>query len=105
VSRTDIIRHDREKSGHPTLNASEEDELTLSSGEVLAGFEIETTDPAPVRDIMTPLVVSVELDESALEVAVKMLAFKLHRLLVVDDGVLVGVISTFDVLGKLRVEE
>jgi CBS domain-containing protein len=34
-----------------------------------------------------------------------MVAFKIHRLFVVDeDGVLVGVISAFDVLRKLRVE-
>lgn len=76
----------------------------LSSGDALVGFQIETTDPTPVRDIMTPLVVSVELNEPALEVVAKMLAFKLHRLFVIDGGVLVGVVSTFDVLRKLRTE-
>jgi CBS domain-containing protein len=34
-----------------------------------------------------------------------MLALKVHRLFVVDDGILVGVISAFDVLRKLRSEK
>lgn len=105
LSRTDIVRHDREKSNDPVLGTPEDDEMTLLTGERVVRIEIEATDPTLVREIMTPMVVSVELNESSLEVVAKMLAFKLHRLFVVDGGVLVGVISTFDVLGKLRGEE
>jgi CBS domain-containing protein len=59
-----------------------------------------TTD---VREIMTAIVVSVRPEDPAWEVIAKMVAFKLHRLFVVDKtGVLIGVISTFDIVRKLR---
>lgn len=56
-----------------------------------------------VREIMTATVVSVRPDDQAWEVIAKMTAFKLHRLFVVDKtGKLVGVISSFDIIRKLR---
>jgi CBS domain-containing protein len=74
VSRTDIVRREAKPTG--------------------------TTD---VRDIMTPTVVSVRPHDAAWEVIAKMAAFKVHRLFVVDHtGVLVGVISAFDIVRKLR---
>jgi len=52
-----------------------------------------------VRQAMTPVVLSVDLDASLAEVCEKMLVGKVHRLFVIDvDGTLVGVISALDVL-------
>ena len=74
ISRTDIVR----REAKPSM----------------------TTD---VREIMTATVVSVRPEDPAWEVIAKMVAFKLHRLFVVDKtGVLIGVISTFDIVRKLR---
>jgi CBS domain-containing membrane protein len=54
---------------------------------------------------MTPVVYSVLPDAPVTEVINQMVGLKVHRLFVVDpDGVLVGVISTTDVLRHLRVE-
>ena len=56
-----------------------------------------------VSDIMTPAIFCVRPETSAAKVVEKLLALKVRRLFVVDnDGILVGVISTFDVLRKLR---
>lgn len=56
-----------------------------------------------VRDIMTPTVLSVAPDASVVSVVAELLALKVHRLFVVDQSqVLVGVISTFDILRKLQ---
>ena len=56
-----------------------------------------------VCDIMTPTVLSVTPDDSVVTVVAELLAMKVHRLFVVDhSGVLVGVISVFDMLRKLR---
>ena len=52
-----------------------------------------------------PVVFSVAPQDSVTRVVGDMLALKVHRLFVVDDGVLVGVISAFDVLRKLRSEK
>jgi CBS domain-containing protein len=51
---------------------------------------------------MTPVVFCVHPDDPAAEVVEKMQALNVRRLFVVDDaGVLVGVVSAFDVLRDL----
>lgn len=61
--------------------------------------------PGKVSDVMTPAVFCVRPGTPAGKVVEKMLALRIRRLFVVDgDGVLVGVISAFDVLKSLRTE-
>ena len=82
VSRWDILVHDRERTGYP------------------AG---EETDPARVRDIMTPAVFSVAPETPAVQVIEQMAALGVHQLFVVDhDGVLVGVIPGLSIIQHLR---
>jgi CBS domain-containing protein len=77
--------------------------LTGPSGEAFSKrSQVERTDTALVRDIMTPAVLSVESRDSVTRVVSEMLAFKVHRIFVVDGGVLVGVISAFDVFRNLH---
>jgi CBS domain-containing protein len=55
------------------------------------------------RDLMTPAVFTVRPDAPAAAVVEQLLGFNVHRLFVVDDaGLLVGVVSAFDVLRGLR---
>jgi CBS domain-containing protein len=49
-------------------------------------------------DAMTKEIVSVSPHASAAQVAAKMLQHHVHRVLVIEDGALVGVISSFDLL-------
>jgi CBS domain-containing protein len=106
LSRTDLVRHERETPNylHPKEESYGESELTLSSGEKLgAGFLVETVVPTEVREVMTPAVISIPTDTPVVDVVAKMLALKVHRIFVVDKtGVLVGVISAHDVLRCLR---
>lgn len=61
------------------------------------------TDPALVRDLMTPAVFSVKPWTPAAEVVEQIAALEVNRLFVVDDdGVVVGVIGARDVLARLR---
>ena len=80
LSRADIVRHvrnDRPDSGDSSLTT--------------------------VRDIMSPDVLFVRPDTSLIEIVNSLLSQKIRRLFVVDnDGVLIGVISTFDVLRHLQ---
>ena len=65
----------------------------------------EEMDRASIKDIMTPVVYSISLDAPVTEVIQQLLGLKVHRLFVVDkDGVLVGVISSMDMLRHLRPE-
>jgi CBS domain-containing protein len=91
VSRTDLLHHHGQKAVRL---------LAAPFGNVGAGAE--PGDSAPVRGVMTPAVFCVHTDTPAAKVVDKMLALNVRRLFVVDDdGVLVGVVSAFDVLRGL----
>jgi CBS domain-containing protein len=54
---------------------------------------------------MTPTVFAVQPEVPVTRVVGDMVAFKIHRLFVIDKGgMLLGVISAFDMLRKLRAE-
>ncbi|HTL52709.1 MAG TPA: CBS domain-containing protein [Planctomycetota bacterium] len=106
LSRTDLVRYERQRVEYLGRNPEyfARDELTLPSGEELEdSFQLEATSAATVAEAMTPKVLSVAPETPAAEVVRMMLAKHVHRLFVVDnDGVLVGVISTMDLLGSLK---
>ena len=100
VSRSDLLVHHAEVCKHrgeipdyfaaPTFDSA----LTTPSG----------ARTVTVADVMTPAVFAVAPDASVRRVVSDMLGLHVHRLFVVDDdGVLVGVITTMDVLKHLAV--
>jgi CBS domain-containing protein len=105
LSRTDVLIHDREKVEHVPAVPEYYNHAELTGrgkGPPPAGVPAERGDRTLVRDIMTPVVFSVPPDAPAARVVRDLLAFKVHRLFVVDAaGVLVGVISAMDVLRHL----
>lgn len=107
VSASDILRHDRAYTRHlervPQFYSVSE--LRLPSGERIPdkGFQLESIDRTTVADIMTPAVFSVPMNASPDLVIKKMNELHVHRMFVVDSaGVLVGVISSLDLLRKLQ---
>jgi len=106
VSEADILRYDREhvEHMHPVPDYYLKSELVLASGEKLPNdFEIEINDSTTVADIMTPVVFSVTPETPVSEVVEQLVSRKIHRLFVVDDdGSLIGVITTLDLLRRLR---
>ncbi len=72
-----------------TDEAREELELEDEQGEVLVG------------EIMNPELYSVTEDATVAEVAMTMLKNHVHRLLVIEEGRVVGIITTSDLLGLL----
>ncbi len=102
VSRSDVLIHERERTTavEPALEYYREEELAVARHE---GFHVEQVDHTSVRDIMTPAVFSVTPNTPADQVVAQMLKLHVHRLFVVDEtGVLIGVISSFDILRRLR---
>ena len=55
-----------------------------------------------VREIMTPMIFSVESTAYVQEVADTMIRGRIHRLFVMEQGKLVGVISSLDLLSLVR---
>jgi len=95
LSRTDLLIHQRECVHH--LPVAREGET------IPEGFEVEDVDRTSVRDVMTPVVFSVEPETTSRAVVNQLLGLNVHRLFVVDEaGILVGVISTVDVLRHLQ---
>lgn len=106
MSQTDLVRHCRERVQYASAATAYQDRVDNRLSEEELGslsFQIEDADQTTVRDLMTPTVIAVGPRTPAFEVVAQMLAFKIHRLFVVDEaGVLVGIISTWDVLRHLR---
>jgi CBS-domain-containing membrane protein len=102
ISITDILIHDREyvaflKSGDETASG----DLRRLDG-MPEDMGVEVVDPTTVDEIMTPTVFAVRPETPASEVVREMLDRRVHHLFVADDeGTLVGVISTGDVLRRL----
>ncbi len=76
-----------------------EEGLSEGEREELGLFEDE--DELLVGEIMNPEVYSVPEDASVSEVAMTLLSNHIHRLLVIDEGKAVGIITTSDLLGLL----
>lgn len=92
LSRTDIVQFSSGAAQTPKTLGEFVHEGIDAGDQTLAKSVV-------VRQIMTPGVLSVDLDTSLTQVIEIMLAGKVHRLFVTDyDGVLVGVISALDVL-------
>jgi CBS domain-containing protein len=106
LSRSDILVHDRESvervgEAPEHFNRSE---LKDSAGERSGqGFEVKKVDKTRVRDLMTPAVFCVSPETPVAKVVADLVGLNVHRLFVVDDqGALVGVISSQDIIRHLR---
>jgi CBS domain-containing protein len=100
ISRSDLLVHQcehekhRDKSDYFFAPAFEPKEAP--------GSAVKNT----VADLMTPAIFAVAPDTPACRVVADMVGLHVHRLFVVDsDGILVGVISSMDVLKHLKPEE
>ena len=101
ISVTDILVHERQAS-LPLGVQAEMNARRDSSASSATNFEIEVADPTTVGEVMTPGMFAVKRDCPAEKVVADMLKYRVHRLFVQDsEGVIIGVISTTDVLRNL----
>lgn len=106
VSVVDVARADSEEAGrHTVWESVEADSYVHDWDQSLTDGEIQVRhlhhDQVTVADIMNPTVHSVDSEATVTEIATKMLNLHLHRLLVVEDGRLAGILSTSDLIGLL----
>ena len=104
VSRSDLLihqcEHDRHRSAKPDYF------FAPTFGTLEEPGEPKTGAKSTVVDLMTPAVFAVSPHTPVRRVVSDMIGLHVHRLFVVDDdGILVGVISTMDVLKQLKEEE
>ncbi|HLL85553.1 MAG TPA: CBS domain-containing protein, partial [Longimicrobium sp.] len=89
-------------SGAPVLGPTGKVLGVVSSTDVLRMTASGTPPNARVAEIMTPVAFSVDPDESLSDLARFFRRGRVHRALVMEDGVLIGVVTPFDVLHALR---
>lgn len=103
VSRSDLLIHQRE---HDKIHAGRPEYFFAPTFEPTEPREGKAAGRSTVADLMTPAVFAVAPDTPVRRVISDMNGLHVHRLFVVDeDGILVGVISTMDILRKLRPAE
>jgi CBS domain-containing protein len=103
VSLTDIVR-----GGAVTASSGDEphayyhqpEDRDRARADAL-GFQVSDGE-SRVREIMTPMIFSVDARAPVQEVADTMIRGRVHRLFVTDAGKMVGVISTLDLLSVVR---
>lgn len=114
ISGSPVIDDEGEVIGIATLkdiadfhlnNVSSDNEKRMNDDELKEArrlrqfiFEEMIKVPVEVRDIMTPIVFSVEEDAPVKEIAEIMMAEHLHRIFVTHAGEVTGIITTFDFL-------
>ena len=99
ISGSDLMIHqveeEKNRAGHPEYFL----EPTLGNGKTRGE---DKTKKATVVDLMTPAVFAVSPETPVNRVVSDMVGLRVHRMFVVDaDGILVGVVSTMDVLKHL----
>ena len=108
VSVVDIARADSESADRTAWESvgtnSYSQDWNRSLGDGIRTYRLQE-DRILVRDIMNTAVHSVGEEAEVSEVASKMLHYHLHRLLVIEDGGLAGIISSSDLIGLLVEDE
>jgi CBS domain-containing protein len=105
LSQTDIVIHDHNKPAHAVPEYYTTTDAVTGGTRLLTRFPPGSAESTRVHELMTPTVFAVRPNDSVMRVVGDMVAFKIHRLFVVNvNGVLLGVISAFDVLRKLSTE-
>jgi CBS domain-containing protein len=99
VSRTDLVRHEREEprveeAGEPWFDRVERLEHSK-------GWTVRSPDYTRVADLMTPRVVSADEDASVQELARKMVKRHIHRVVITSRGKMTGIVSSLDLVRAL----
>lgn len=105
VSRADIeraISQERTKSAAAATYYYETDDPS-PEGPALdpTGLAMERLRKLTVRDIMTADVISVSSEHPVVEVARLMRSRRIHRVLVIEDGRLLGIVTSLDIVGAV----
>jgi CBS domain-containing protein len=100
ISARDIVRHQARLLAESSSGTSQK--LTRDELETLAelrhDFEAQRGSQLKIMDIMTPYAVSASEETPAVELAQIMCREKVHRVLILEEGRLTGIVSSMDIV-------
>jgi CBS domain-containing protein len=105
VSTLDLLRaavHEKETERETPSNFEEVFDLSRGEWSRFVESYRDRVQGLVAQDVMTEGVISVGLDAGVAEIARTLREERVHRVMVVEDGALRGVISTFDLIGLLE---
>lgn len=99
ISTRDIVRHNARMLGEssPSSQKLTRDELAMLV-ELRHDFEAQRGAQPKIMDIMTPYAVSASEETPAVELAQIMCREKVHRVLILEEGRLTGIVSSMDIV-------
>lgn len=98
VSQTDIVNYYLTRDEELVTETDFYERGSLEARQWGGGFEVMDTNVARVKDIMSPVMVSVEEDTPIRQVAGIMMGKQIHRVLVTSGDEVVGILSALDLL-------
>ena len=105
VSHTDIVRHSTQSLDEPDQTHDYYLGVLKSqvSSEDMLGMHLDASDDTKVTDIMTPIVFQVDARAPIVEIAEMMTRGRIHRVFVIREDEVLGVISALDLIKVLCV--
>ncbi len=103
ITKTDIVRFEDDRVSASLMEKKELQGLRREPAR--SGYHL-VEDDAVVSEWMTPVIFSVGLETPLKEIALRMVRYGIHHIFVraKDDGVIAGIVSSFDVLRQVAHE-
>ena len=98
ISARDIVRHSARTVGETSSSMRFTRDELATLAELRGDFEAQKGNHLKVVDIMTPYAVSAGEETPATELAQIMCREKVHRVLILADGRLTGIVSSMDIV-------
>jgi len=98
VSTTDIILQDELFGEGPVLESDYYSQIEVRGGDLKDDLVLEDLGDRRVRDIMSPDIITASQDTPMERLAGIMYVHRIHRVIIVEEGRVAGIVSTMDIL-------
>lgn len=98
VSMTDVILNDELFGEGPVLESDYYKKIEIKSDSLKEDLALEDLEDQQVRDIMSPEVIMASPDTPMEDLARIMYSHGIHRVIIVENGNVCGIVSTMDIL-------
>ncbi|MDA0747133.1 MAG: CBS domain-containing protein [bacterium] len=105
VSMTDIILNDETFGEGPVMESDYQKQPDLENWSPWEEFDVDEVRHMHVQDIMSPEVISATPNTPLHELAGSMYTHQIHRIVIVDETRICGIVSTMDIIRAVMQEK